>query len=220
MAAETSWVVVVPVKELHTAKSRLVDRSGVARADLALAMVGDVVSAAIDTPSVAAVLVVTNDLRAAASLEALGARIVADVTDSGLNDALSGTARLARVMWPRSGICALSGDLPCADAATLAVALDRAAEHPRAVLPDRRGDGTTMLTAGAGCELAPRYGVASRSDHLQTGARQLDTDGLERLRLDVDTPADLDAALLLGVGPRTTAAVMLTTGEMGTKSGR
>ena len=220
MTGDTSWVVVVPVKELHSAKSRLVDRIGDARANLALAMAGDVVAAALETRTVAGVLVVTNDLRAAASLEALGARVVADVDDSGLNDALSSGARLAGVIWPRSGVCALSSDLPCTDAATLALALSRAAEHPRAVLPDRRGDGTTLLTAGPGVGLEPRYGAASRSEHMQTGAQQIDPEGLERLRLDVDTPADLDAALALGVGLRTAAAVMLTSGEVDTTSGR
>ncbi len=209
MVEETSWVVVVPVKELHLAKSRLVAFTTVQRANFALAMASDVVAAALQTPSVAAVIVVTNDVRAAADLGALGARVVADVTDSGLDDALTGAARYARVLWPRNGICALAGDLPCADASTIGIALDRAAGHERAVLPDRRGDGTTLLTARPDIDLAPRYGIASRSEHIRTGAQQLSTTGLDRLQIDVDTGADLTDALTLGVGRRTTAALAL-----------
>ncbi|HVE63194.1 MAG TPA: 2-phospho-L-lactate guanylyltransferase [Mycobacteriales bacterium] len=229
VAAETSWVVVVPIKELRVAKSRLAGVTDSERGDLAMAMAMDVVSAAITAQAVAAVVVVTNDLRAAAELGELGARVVADVTDSGLNDALAGAARAAGVLWPRSGVCALSSDLPCVDAATLDVALGRAAAHQRGVVPDRRGDGTTMLTARAGTDLAPRYGVASRSEHMKAGAEQLDTTGLDRLRLDVDTRDDLVAALALGVGSHTAqcaapapigGAIMLPTRARGRESGR
>jgi 2-phospho-L-lactate guanylyltransferase len=41
---------------------------------------------------------------------------------------------------------------------------------------------------------------------VRRGASRLDL-ALPRLRRDVDTPADLEAALALGVGPRTATAV-------------
>ncbi|MCA1825084.1 MAG: hypothetical protein LC640_12700, partial [Frankia sp.] len=71
-SAARGWVVVMPVKELAVAKTRLTGAPG-DRAELALAMAADVASAAVACPLVTAVVVVTNDPRAADRLRALGA---------------------------------------------------------------------------------------------------------------------------------------------------
>ena len=208
---DVRWAVVVPVKELPVAKTRL-GLGDADRMDLALAMACDVVAAAAGCPVVAGVLVVTNDLRAAEALEPLGARVVADTSDAGLNPALSDGARYARALWPRDGVASLSSDLPAATPDQLAGALRAAAAYDRAVLPDARGDGTTLLTARPGVDLAPRYGVSSRSAHVLAGAVQLPMGTWPGLERDVDTPADLAAALALGVGEATTRlAARLTT---------
>ena len=192
------WVVVVPVKELPVAKTRL-SADPAERVALALAMATDVVSAALACAD--GVVVVTNDVAAAASLGDLGARVVADVSDAGLNPALRDGARDARGWWPRHGVAALASDLPCVTPAVLGAALDEAASHDRALVADARGDGTTLLTARAGVELDPRYGTFSRHAHVTAGAVPLDADA--RLRRDVDTPDDLADAVRLGVGPAT-----------------
>lgn len=201
---EVRWAVVVPVKELPVAKTRL-GLSDDARARVALAMACDVVAAAVACEVVDGVVVVTNDARAAAALKESGARVVADASDAGLNPALLDGARYARMLWPRAGVAALASDVPCATPAALAGALREAAAYPRAVLPDAAGDGTTLLTARPGVELDPRYGVSSRHAHVTAGAVQLQD--VAALRRDVDTPADLDAAVALGVGPATRAAL-------------
>lgn len=198
------WAVVVPVKELPVAKTRL-SADGAERAALALAMARDVVAAAVACEVVEGVVVVTNDLRAAAALESLGARIAADTADAGLNPALLDGARYARTLWPRAGVAALASDVPCATPGALAGALREAATYPRAVMPDAKGDGTTLLTARPGVDLDPRYGASSRHAHVAAGAVQLGDE--PTLRRDVDTPADLDAAVALGVGPATRAAL-------------
>jgi len=59
-----SWSLVIPVKVLARAKSRLAGLAGPAREELALAMAADTVSAAAACPVVAAVLVVTDDAAA------------------------------------------------------------------------------------------------------------------------------------------------------------
>ncbi|MCW2665270.1 MAG: hypothetical protein JWN57_232, partial [Frankiales bacterium] len=64
---------------------------------------------------------------------------------------------------------------------------------------------TTLLAAGPGAELAPSYGPGSLDRHLADGATVLAA--AEGLRLDVDTPEDLQRALVLGVGAHTAAAV-------------
>lgn len=201
---EVRWAVVVPVKELPVAKTRL-GLSDDARTALALAMACDVVAAAVACEVVDGVVVVTNDARAAAALGPSGARIVADVSDSGLNPALLDGARYARTLWPRAGVAALASDVPCVTPAVLADALREAASYARAVLPDAAGDGTTLLTARPGTDLDPRYGVSSRHAHVAAGAVQLRD--RPALRRDVDTPHDLAAAVALGVGPATAAAL-------------
>lgn len=205
------WSVIVPVKELGVAKTRLRLPDAV-RQDVALAMACDVVAGCLACDAVDGVLVVTNDLRAAAALEPLGARVVADTADAGINPALADGARYAGSLWPRNGVASVSSDLPCLVPSELAEALAEAAAYDRAVLPDARGDGTTVLTARAGVALEPRYGTQSRDAHLMTGAVQLPYGRWPSLERDVDTPADLAAALALGVGPATARlAARLTT---------
>ena len=56
-----SWSLVIPVKVLALAKSRLSGLAGPRRAELALAMAADTVAAAVACPVIAAVIVVTDD---------------------------------------------------------------------------------------------------------------------------------------------------------------
>ncbi|MCW2621818.1 MAG: CofC, 2-Phospho-l-lactate Guanylyltransferase [Frankiales bacterium] len=198
-----SWGLVVPVKVLHLAKSRLAPYGDVARAELALAFAGDVVAAALRCASVCQVVIVTDDVRAAAALAGPGARVEPDVPDAGLNPALAHGAALLRAQHPALGVAALSSDLPSLRPEDLEAAL--AAVRDRAFVADEAGIGTTLLAAAPGHDLRPEYGPQSRARHLASGAVELP--GTPALRRDVDTPADLAAALRLGVGPRTEAAV-------------
>jgi 2-phospho-L-lactate/phosphoenolpyruvate guanylyltransferase len=87
-AAAPRWSLVIPVKVLALAKSRLAGLAGAQRAALALAMAADTVAAAVACPEAAGVIVVTDDSRAAAVLAGLGAVIVPDLPAGGLNPAL------------------------------------------------------------------------------------------------------------------------------------
>ena len=78
-----TWTVVLPVKVLARAKSRLAVLAGSRRADLALALASDTVSAVVPCPEVARVLVVTSDATAGSRLAALGARVVPDEPGDG-----------------------------------------------------------------------------------------------------------------------------------------
>lgn len=196
------WAVVVPVKELAVAKTRLGLPSPL-REDVALAMACDVVSACVACDAVAGVVVVTNDLRAAAAVEPLGARVVADVADAGLNPALVDGARYAAVLWTRSGVAAVSSDLAALRPTELAEALAAATAHDRALVADSTGAGTTLLTALPGVALDPRFGPSSRAAHVAAGVAQLPLGAWPSLERDVDTLADLRAALELGAGAAT-----------------
>jgi len=196
------WGLVVPVKRLTIAKTRLQSYGDAVRQDLALAFAADVVAAALACAQVEAVLVVTDDERAATALRAAGARVVADGPDAGLNPALAHGADLLRADGTGS-VATVSADLPCLTAADLATALGAVQPGRRGFVPDAAGTGTTLLAAPQGVSLAPAYGAGSRSGHLASGAVELP--GGPGLRLDVDTPADLATALTLGVGAATAA---------------
>lgn len=197
-----SWGLVVPVKRLAQAKSRLSAYGDDLRQDLALAFALDVVSAALAATSVRQVLVVTDDERAAQALREAGAVVVADAPDAGLNPALEHGVSL---LPPGLGTATLSADLPALRAADLDAALAAVPADGRGFVVDSAGSGTTLLAAAPGAGLAPAYGPGSREVHLRSGAVELP--GPAGLRRDVDTPEDLLAALALGVGPATAAVV-------------
>lgn len=201
------WTLVIPLKPLARAKSRLSDTaSDGLRPGLALAFAQDTVAAALAAPAVADVAVVTNDALARRELAALGARIVPDEPSDGLNAALAHAAAVVRGSRPESPVAALNADLPALRPLELARVLDAAAEFPRAFLPDAAAIGTTLLAAGPGRELLPAFGTDSRARHRASGAVELRLDAVDSVRQDVDTGDDLRAALALGVGPRTAAA--------------
>jgi 2-phospho-L-lactate guanylyltransferase len=190
------WTLLVPVKHLASATSRLRGAApGVPHRDLVLALVLDTVAAALACPAVAAVHVVTPDAAVAAAAAALGATAVPDAPAAGLNAALAyGAARAGP-----GAVAALAGDLPALRGEDLAATL--AAVTTRGFVPDAAGTGTTLLAAPPGIPLDPRFGPGSAAVHAESGAVRLFA--ASSLRRDVDTPEDLTAAAVLGLGPRT-----------------
>ncbi len=234
----TSWVVVIPVKRLGAAKSRL--RGAVADAHhegLALAMLRDTIAAVAACPDVGDVLVVTDDPVVTAMAPGLDARPVPDAPSAGLNAAAAFGADVAAGLHRWRAV--LAGDLPALRPGELAAALATAALGPAALGPaaqgpaaqgpaaqgsaargtaargtaayggrhflrDAAGTGTVLLTAGPGVPLDPHFGIGSAAAHAASGAVELSGDW-PGLRHDVDTAADLSAALALGTGPHTSA---------------
>lgn len=226
-----SWTVIVPVKRLAVAKSRL--RAATTAADappgtgdgeheaLVLAMALDTIAAALASPVVGRLVVVTADLVAGQEAAVLGAEIVPDVPDAGLNPALAyAAAQVRRTGMPGTepGVAALAADLPCLHGEDLTDALRRAEDHAQARGPrapvrsfvaDAAGTGTVLLAAPPGAVLEPCFGEQSAAAHEASGALALG-ENWPSLRRDVDTPEDLVAAFALGVGPRTAAAKIRT----------
>jgi 2-phospho-L-lactate guanylyltransferase len=201
------WSLVIPVKRLSAAKTRLVPLPTARRADLALAFVHDCVTAALAAPEVGRVLVVTADDVAAEGLAGLGARIApepeaADGVDR-LNAAIVFGAGRSGYEWPDLRVGALTGDLPSLRTEELSAVLRRgAAIDGRSFVPDAAGSGTTLLLGAADGTLDPRFGADSRARHARSGAAELFGAG-RSVRQDVDTLADLESALRLGVGVHT-----------------
>ena len=199
----TPWGVVVPVKQLAVAKSRLGAYGDPTRGRLALAFAADVVTACLRCRHVVRVLVVTDDPLAARTLAALGAVIVPDGPGDGLNAAIThGVDRFRRTV-AGCGVVTVSSDLPALRADDLDAALAAVRAGGRAFVADAEARGTTLLAAAPGVALAPAYGPDSRLRHLASGAVELVAS--RALRRDVDTPEHLVEALWLGVGSRTAA---------------
>ncbi|WP_173434225.1 2-phospho-L-lactate guanylyltransferase [Allosalinactinospora lopnorensis] len=201
--AALRWSLVIPVKRLASAKSRLAALAGPHRADLALAMACDTVMAAVQCPRTRSVLVVTDDARAADAVRGVGAHVVPDEPALGLNPALLHGAAEAVRRHPEAGVCALSADLPALRPGELDRVLREAGHRERSFLADAPGVGTTLYTAAPGAEFAPAFEGASRRRHRRNGASELVLGDVAGVRRDVDTLEDLRAAAALGVGPHT-----------------
>ena len=198
-----TWSLVIPVKVLARAKSRLTGLAGPARSALALAMAADTVSAAAACPAVGAVVVVTDDEEAASVLSGLHAVIVPDEPAAGLNPALAHGAAAAAARWPASGVAALAADLPALRPEELDRGLRAAAQWPEAFVADAAGTGTTLYAARPGTAFRPRFGAGSAGRYRRGGAVEVMLADVPSLRSDVDTPDDLRQAASLGLGPRT-----------------
>jgi len=199
------WCLVVPVKRLAFAKTRLAEVAGEHRVDLALAFALDTATAALACEAVRTVVVVTHEPEALRTLTEIGALVVSDEPDAGLNPALVHGANVAARAHPGTAVGALSADLPALRPNELRAALAAAMEVGTAFVRDAQGSGTTTLLARRPGDFAPAFGPESAAAHLRGGAVELHGDAIPSLRQDVDTAADLAQALAMGVGPHTAA---------------
>lgn len=203
--------VLVPVKALGLAKSRLSHvLDPAARESLVLAMLQDTVTAALSAGDVT-VTVVTADERVAAAALDCGADVLPDPvrpdSPDPLNSALLAAARRAREHAPGAELVALQADLPSLRPEDFVLARETARRTGTAVVVDHTASGTTALLHCVSGTLPPlSFGPGSAGRHIDAGAYPV-PDSLPGLRLDVDTPDDLAAALRLGVGPATAAVL-------------
>jgi len=195
--------VVIPVKPPTYAKSRLGRLGDEVRRSLAVAFALDTVSAALACDRVENVLVVTDDHRLADQVRRLGAGVIPDGTAGDLNGSLEQGAAEVRRRDPLLNLAALCADLPALRPAELGRALAAATPTRLGFVADADRLGTTLVTAPDLETFRPRFGPGSRAEHLAGGGVEVDEGGLESLRRDVDTPADLEEALRLGIGPHT-----------------
>jgi 2-phospho-L-lactate guanylyltransferase len=126
--------------------------------------------------------------------------IIEEGAHSSLNLALEvGLSAIARKSTGPTAIVA--ADLPAAGADDFDRVLTAALGVVQGAVPDAQEAGTTLLSATSLDALSPQFGEGSLTRHLAHGAVRLEANA--RLRLDVDTPADLRRAVALGVGRHT-----------------
>jgi 2-phospho-L-lactate/phosphoenolpyruvate guanylyltransferase len=198
------WSLVMPVKHLDRAKTRLAPDPR-ARRRLALAFAADAVLAALGSPLVARVVVVTGDPQAAALLGGIGAVVVPEPEPGGLNEAVAAGRAFAAAADPGARIAALTSDLPGLRGAELTALLAHAPSG-RCFVPDASGQGTTVLLSDEDGVLDPEFGPDSRRRHESGGAKALEDAG-PTVRRDVDLPEDVVDVLRFGVGRYTAEAL-------------
>jgi 2-phospho-L-lactate guanylyltransferase len=202
------WTIIIPVKELSAAKSRLSEGLAPepAAGELAFGFFVDTLAAAQRARSAGEIVVVTRDPRVREHASARGAAVVDDTGIEGINAA---AAHGAAHGWVSGGLAVVVSDLPCLTPAALDTALVLAAEHDTSFLPDLRGDGTTMWFARQGPPVRSRFGIGSAVAHLASGAADLvachpqSGPALETARRDVDTRDALADARHAGPGSAT-----------------
>ncbi|MFT4110129.1 2-phospho-L-lactate guanylyltransferase [Propionicimonas sp.] len=210
------WTVVVPVRGGGRGKSRLPAAvGGVARPRWVLAFAADTIAALRWSAPVEQVVVALSApfpeltglaghrgsgglVRPGGSRRPAPVSFHLDAAPRGLNAAIvAACAGLGE-----GPLAVLPGDLPCLRPTDVADLLRVAASLGRVVVPDTDGRGSVALAAVSG-GLTPRFGNGSFAAHRAAGYRAAVAG--DRLRRDVDTPADLAEALSLGVGGATSA---------------
>ena len=201
-------VAIVPVRSLSGSKTRLGEPlDSEERAEFVLAMLRRTVAAALAAEHLAGVAVVSKDVELLRAGRAMGA---ATLTQEGgeLNAGLA-QARLA-VAPVATAILVLPADLPGITAEeidrlveTAQAAADEAPDKPIVLLvPDQHGTGTNALLISPPGAISFRFGEGSRASHAAeaTSARATYIEVVGPLAFDVDTPDDLLAADLGGLG--------------------
>jgi len=188
--------VVLPVKSFGRAKQRLVAAVGQPdRAELAAAMVSDVLAAIGAVPGLDDLVVVTAEERAARAAHDAGAHVVHDPVEAGQSAAAARgvAAALAR---GAERVLLVPGDCPALDPGEVGELLAGYADAGVVIVPDRHGAGTNALRLSPPGVMDPSFGPGSFARHaaLATAAGAVvRVAHAPSLELDVDTPGDLTA---------------------------
>lgn len=191
---------ILPVKSFARAKQRLgASVADPLRADLARAMVGDVLVALSETASIERTIVVTREDSVSAAARYVGALVVKDTAEESQSAAVAlGVERALAEGFER--VLCIPGDCPALDPAELDALLeDPGLEGPEpnvAIVPDRHGTGTNGLLLTPPDAIAPSFGPGSCERHrklARAAGAVCQVQHPASLLLDIDTGADLAA---------------------------
>ncbi len=184
---------ILPVKRFSLAKQRLgATLDDPLRADLARAMVGDVLVALSRRDAIDLTVVVTNEPSVAGAAGYTGAIVVADTAEDGQSAAVAIGIERARAEGAERVLC-VPGDCPALDPEELDRLLDSGCAEV-AIVPDRHGTGTNGLLLAPPDVMTPSFGLGSCERHGElakaAGAR-CRVEQVASLLLDIDTGEDL-----------------------------
>jgi 2-phospho-L-lactate/phosphoenolpyruvate guanylyltransferase len=205
---------ILPVKSFALAKRRLGESiPEELRAQLARAMVADVLLALAETESITQTIVITREDSVALAASRQGALVVKDAAEEGQSAAVTLGIERALAEGIERVLC-IPGDCPALDPSELGALLSERADARSArgepevvIVPDRHGTGTNGLLLTPPDAISPSFGPGSCERHRALALAAGAACRLERpssLLLDIDTGADLAAlrAELLGDGTR------------------
>ncbi len=199
----------IPMKELQGAKMRLADvLDRDARAELALAMLTDVINACIESACFDIVAVISGDSEVHWHARELGAKPLAEPkTLTGLNEGLTFGQRYLGRRMAASELVILPADIPLVRAEDVRAVVDGLGEAgSRVAVVRARDNGTNALAMRPVEAVAMRFGPNSADEHVDAarvaGLEAMELD-IERLRFDVDAPEDVVEMEALPVGAAT-----------------
>lgn len=190
-ADNTDLWAIVPVKALHSSKSRLAGVLSVAeRRELTQQLLRRVLTALRATPEIAHILVVSRDEAVRRLAAEYHSSVLAESNPDDLNGALTEAAQFAYAHGARA-VLVLPSDLPLLTVADV----QRVTAAPGAVVivSDRRIDGTNALLLRDLPAFRFRFGEDSFAVHLGEARRQRcvpQVVGAPGIEFDLDTPAD------------------------------
>ena len=187
---------VLPVKRFSAAKQRLAPGMGAShRAELAAAMLEDVLEAIGAARSIERTIVVSSEPSAVEIAGASGIEVIADPDERGHSGAaLAGIAR-ARQLGAGT-VVLLPIDCPLLAPRELERLLTGMPERYVAIVPDRHGTGTNALVLSPPDAVEPSFGEGSCARHVSAARAAgvpFNVEELPSLALDLDTPADVVA---------------------------
>jgi 2-phospho-L-lactate guanylyltransferase len=197
------------MKDFAGAKMRLAEvLDADARAELARAMLTDVIEACRESGCFGQIAVVSNDSEVFWHARECGAKALAEpATLSGLNDGLTFGARYLGRRVAASEIVILPADLPLIRSDDVRAVVEAlASDAPRVVVARARDNGTNALGLRPPEAIGLHYGINSADAHLAAArAAGIETVELanEHLAFDVDAPADLELLSSLPVAAAT-----------------
>lgn len=198
------WMVIIPIKPPQIGKSRLVGTpQRASTAEFARAFAKDVVAVATHVANVDRVVAVTSDSSLRHELESLGAYVLIEPLSltGDLNAVLNFAQSELLSQYPNCAIALVTADLATLQSASLANLLASVTNTELGYVADHTGSGTSLLINRSGRAVTTHFGPESARSHRSLGFDDLTEFADDSLRLDVDTPDDLERAIATGLGP-------------------
>jgi 2-phospho-L-lactate/phosphoenolpyruvate guanylyltransferase len=188
------WVI-IPVKPLNRAKSRLAEvLSPEQRSRFAEMLFRRILTVVRDVPQVTGTLVISRDTKALAIARELGAKTLQESNPSDLNPALERATEVVRV-WGGNAVLVLPADLPFVTKNDIESIAEMGMFGTKVVLAtDRESDGTNAFLMRPAGLIPFTYGKGSFERHT-IAAKLAGADvriyASKNIELDIDVPEDL-----------------------------